>query len=112
MCAKPYHNEPGFENVRDAAAVTRYNEYISYETLRVAVVGMIDAPTCGDAFSDVMERHLLLWFDMFHHACVEAAGRLEHSTYNDKFSSARGHVQVLGRWRRSCWRHGSASLLA
>jgi len=90
MCAKPYHNEPGFENVRDAAAVTRYNEYISYETLRVAVVGMIDAPTCGDAFSDVMERHLLLWFDMFHHACVEAAGRLEHSTYNDKFSSARG----------------------
>lgn len=90
MCAKPYHNEPGFENVRDAAAVARYNEYISYETLRVAVVGMIDAPTCGDAFSDVMERHILLWFDMFHHSCIEAAGRLEHNTYSDKFSTARG----------------------
>ncbi|KAK1867081.1 hypothetical protein I4F81_009590 [Pyropia yezoensis] len=90
MCAKPYHNEPGFENVRDSAAVARYNEYISYETLRVAVVGMIDAPTCGDAFSDVMERHILLWFDMFHHSCIEAAGRLEHSTYADKFSTARG----------------------
>lgn len=90
MCAKPYHNEPGFENVRDAAAVARYNEYISYETLRVAVVGMIDAPTCGDAFSDVMERHILLWFDMFHHSCIEAAGRLEHNTYADKFSAARG----------------------
>lgn len=90
MCSKPYHNEPGFENVRDAAAVSRYNEYVAYETLRVAVVGMIDAPTCGDAFADVMERHILLWFDMFHHSCIEAAGRLEHNTYADKFSTARG----------------------
>lgn len=43
LCDAPYHNEPGFETKEiKPGDVKRYNEIIQHETMRVAVVGMVD----------------------------------------------------------------------
>ena len=44
----PYHNEPGYENQGFGAERENYNAVIRHETIRVAVIGMMDAPTWGD----------------------------------------------------------------
>jgi hypothetical protein len=45
MCEKPYHLEPGFEETSmrgsDPRDVKNYNDCITHETLRVAVVMMV-----------------------------------------------------------------------
>jgi ubiquitin-conjugating enzyme E2 Z len=45
----PYHNEPGFEVERHPGDVEMYNKIIQHETLRVAVCGMMENPTCDDS---------------------------------------------------------------
>lgn len=90
MCPKPYHNEPGFETRGDDSTVTAYNDYIQYESLRTAVVGMMRHPTCADTFQDVLERQFLLWYDMYMHLANDLKTRLEGTQYRDAFSSERG----------------------
>eukprot|EP01113_Clastostelium_recurvatum_P042138 TRINITY_DN6802_c0_g1_i3.p1 TRINITY_DN6802_c0_g1~~TRINITY_DN6802_c0_g1_i3.p1 ORF type:complete len:430 (-),score=99.89 TRINITY_DN6802_c0_g1_i3:1-1269(-) len=56
MNAAPYHNEPGYENERHPHESKNYNECIIHETLRVAVCGMMEAPTSGPVFQDIMDK--------------------------------------------------------
>lgn len=48
MNSKPYQNEPGFEYERKSGDIKKYNDCILHETLRVAVCGMMENPTCGN----------------------------------------------------------------
>jgi len=43
MNAAPYHNEPGCETERTPGAVESYNDCITHETIRVAVVGVLNS---------------------------------------------------------------------
>lgn len=90
MTPKPYHNEPGFENRGDATTIADYNDYIQYETLRVAVVGMLEHPSCLDIFPDVLERQFILWFDMYISIAEDLKSRREKKQYKDQFSATSG----------------------
>lgn len=94
MCPKPYHNEPGYESRGDTATIAEYNDYIQYETLRVAVIAMLEHPTGTDSFPDVLERQFVLWYDMYVHIAKDLEARRGGSTYKDVFSSARGKFHV------------------
>lgn len=94
MCPKPYHNEPGYEKRGDASTIAEYNDYVQYETLRVAVVGMLEHPSCVDAFPDVLERQFLLWYDMYISIAEDLKKRREKANYKDPFSSASGRFNV------------------
>ncbi len=94
MCPKPYHNEPGYESRGDESTVNAYNDYIKYETLRTAVIGMLRRPTCVNQFEDVLERQFLLWYDMYVRIAEDMKTRLEGSNYKDVFSSARGQYNL------------------
>ena len=48
MNKHPYHNEPGYENQGHGAERENYNAIIRHETIRVAVIGMMEDPTWGD----------------------------------------------------------------
>jgi ubiquitin-conjugating enzyme E2 Z len=48
MNPNPYHNEPGYEVERQSGDVEKYNQVITHETIRVAVCGMLENPTCGE----------------------------------------------------------------
>ena len=48
MNPTPYHNEPGYESERKEGDVVKYNQCITHETIRVAVCGMLEFPTCGN----------------------------------------------------------------
>lgn len=90
MTPKPYHNEPGYEDSGDAATITAYNDYIQYETLRVAVVSMLEHPTCMDVFPDVLERQFILWYDMYIRIAEDLKTRRDKSPYKDPFSPISG----------------------
>jgi ubiquitin-conjugating enzyme E2 Z len=94
MCPKPYHNEPGYETRGDAVTIADYNDYIQYETLRVAVVGMLDHPSCLDMFPDVLERQFILWYDMYITIAEDLRKRREKTSYKDQFSSTAGVYNV------------------
>lgn len=96
MTPEPYHNEPGYETRGDAATILEYNDYIQYETLRVAVVGMLDHPTCIDMFPDVLERHFILWYDMYMRIAQDLKSRREKKAFKDPFSSVTGVYNVTG----------------
>jgi ubiquitin-conjugating enzyme E2 Z len=42
MNDKPFHNEPGYEQASNSADVMNYNACIRHETLRIAVIEMIN----------------------------------------------------------------------
>jgi ubiquitin-conjugating enzyme E2 Z len=84
MCPKPYHNEPGYETRGDSTTIAEYNDYVQYETLRVAVVGMLDHPSCLDMFPDVLERQFIL------------KKRREKTPYKDQFSATTGVYNISG----------------
>lgn len=96
MCPEPYHNEPGYEHRGDAATKSAYNDYIRYETLRVAVLGTLKH-TAGHAnqFPDVLERLFLVWYDMYITMATDLHTRLEGKPFKDVFSTRRGRYDVL-----------------
>ncbi|PXF48524.1 Ubiquitin-conjugating enzyme E2 Z [Gracilariopsis chorda] len=90
MCPQPYHNEPGYETRDDKPAKAAYNDYLRYETLRVAVVGTLKHTSHAKQFPDVCERLFLLWHDMYMATATDLMQRLEGKTYKDAFSSSKG----------------------
>lgn len=44
----PFHNEPAHEHSRNYRKRDSYNDFIRHETIRVAVLGMMDRPTWGE----------------------------------------------------------------
>lgn len=90
MCPQPYHNEPGYETKGDATTKAAYNDYIRYETLRIAVVGTLSHTNHAKHFPDVCERLFLLWHEMYVAMATEMRDRVEGKQYKDAFSPKRG----------------------
>ncbi|XP_054280668.1 ubiquitin-conjugating enzyme E2 Z-like [Macrosteles quadrilineatus] len=101
---KPYHNEPGFERERVPGDVARYNEIIQHETLRVAVIGMLDndfAINMPAPLIEAMEKSFLQFFESYE-TLAQSKNRLTGTTMNDPFGERRGvyqYGQLLHRLR-------------
>lgn len=94
MCPEPYHNEPGYESRGDASVKTAYNDYIRYETLRVAVISTLKNSLHTTHFPDVCERLFLLWYEMYMSMANDLHSRLEGTQFKDVFSCRKGVYQV------------------
>lgn len=75
MNSSPYHNEPGHETERTPGDVEKYNQCIQHETLRVAVCGMMEHPTCGDLFLEAMDEWFLEQYDFYYDLCEKLKGK-------------------------------------
>eukprot|EP01117_Protostelium_nocturnum_P002171 TRINITY_DN1280_c0_g1_i4.p1 TRINITY_DN1280_c0_g1~~TRINITY_DN1280_c0_g1_i4.p1 ORF type:complete len:882 (-),score=332.81 TRINITY_DN1280_c0_g1_i4:226-2871(-) len=71
MCPSPYHNEPGYEQERASGESQAYNDVITHETLRVAVCGMMENPTCEEKFIEAMNDHFLKSYDRYLAVCQQ-----------------------------------------
>lgn len=90
MCPEPYHNEPGYESGGDAKIKAAYNDYIRYETLRVAVISTINHTNHNKQFPDVCERMFLLWHETYVGMATDLRDRLQGKQFKDVFSPRRG----------------------
>ncbi|EDO49586.1 predicted protein [Nematostella vectensis] len=87
---KPYHNEPGFEQERQAGDCKRYNECIQHETLRVAVCDMLEGKIkCPNALKDVMEKSFPEFYDYYISVITEKS-YLNGQNMQDPFGEKRG----------------------
>ncbi|XP_054271002.1 ubiquitin-conjugating enzyme E2 Z-like [Macrosteles quadrilineatus] len=83
---KPYHNEPGYENGR-SSVVERYNQLIQHETLRVAVVGMLDddySINLPQPLRQVMENYFVSNYETYT-ALIDSRIHLNGKTLKDRF---------------------------
>ena len=76
MSEKPYHNEPGYEENASKLAkmmqrvgtedvsilVSDYNEVITYETIRVAVIQMLDENSIDARNMPQILKNIMIWF--------------------------------------------------
>ncbi|XP_031568981.1 ubiquitin-conjugating enzyme E2 Z-like [Actinia tenebrosa] len=86
----PYHNEPGFEQERQAGDCKRYNECIQHETLRVAVSDMLeDKLKCPAALRDVMEKSFPEFYD-YYMSVINEKSYLNGQNMQDPFGEKRG----------------------
>lgn len=90
MNSKPYHNEPGFEQERKVGDIENYNNCIIHETLRVAVCGMLENPTCGKLFEEEMQSIFLERYDEYIGICEKMKGDFEGKVMEDPFGEKRG----------------------
>lgn len=100
MCEKPFFNEPGFEKqeAKYAAESKRYNDRITYEKLRVAVIDMAEKSLSDSFTMPQVLRELVL--KMFceripqYEKMIADNMSLNGTTVNDKFNmSVRPGVQ-------------------
>lgn len=104
MNAKPYHNEPGFEEERYPGECEAYNDVVRHETLRYAVLGMLtqlDQGSLPRCFAPVMEDIFLTMFEGYEECCEEGA-RLDGQSFRDHLCTNRGTFQfgaILGELR-------------
>merc|ERR1712039_313305 len=92
MNDRPYHNEPGFEVERYQGDVQAYNNVIQHETLRHAVLGMMDELEQGRlpwSFAQVMESLFLTMFEGYVEVCEEKL-RSDGQPFRDPFGTNAG----------------------
>ncbi|XP_063226875.1 ubiquitin-conjugating enzyme E2 Z-like isoform X3 [Bacillus rossius redtenbacheri] len=92
---KPYHNEPGFEQERCSGDISRYNDIIQHETIRVAVCGMLENDcylAIPGAFQEVMEKTFLEFYDHYE-GVVRRKLHLQGQSMQDPFGDDRGVFQ-------------------
>lgn len=92
MNPAPYHNEPGFEQEHGPGEVENYNACIRHETIRVAVVGMMKNPTCGEKFKEEMEELFLARYDQYQALCDKHLDS-DQKPMTDPFGESRGNFQ-------------------
>uniref|UniRef100_A0A7S4JY37 Ubiquitin-conjugating enzyme E2 Z n=1 Tax=Paramoeba aestuarina TaxID=180227 RepID=A0A7S4JY37_9EUKA len=87
----PYHNEPGFEKPGKGRERENYNDVIRHETIRVAVLGMMDAPTWGDCetFNQVRNKTFLNNIETYERIIKENI-HLDGKAFNDPFGGNQG----------------------
>ncbi|CAN8069602.1 unnamed protein product [Agarophyton chilense] len=90
MCPEPYHNEPGYETRDDKPVKAAYNDYLRYETLRVAIVGTLRHTSHAKQFPDVCDRLFLLWYEMYMATAKDLYQRVDGKMFRDPFSTAKG----------------------
>uniref|UniRef100_A0A7S2RPK1 Ubiquitin-conjugating enzyme E2 Z n=1 Tax=Rhizochromulina marina TaxID=1034831 RepID=A0A7S2RPK1_9STRA len=92
MNPKPYHNEPGYEVAKDHRAVDKYNDYIQYQTLRVAVYDMVKnqlgPESCmPEALKFIVRNLFPSMYDGFVITCDTCIGRgFDGTALHDPFS--------------------------
>jgi len=99
---KPYHNEPGFERERFPGDVARYNDIIQHETLRVAVIGMLDndyGVTMPEPLREAMEKSFLQFYD-FYENLAQSKLKLTGTQMQDPFGEKRGAFQYTSLLQR------------
>ncbi|XP_059486605.1 ubiquitin-conjugating enzyme E2 Z-like [Neocloeon triangulifer] len=92
LCENPYHNEPGFERERNKGDNVKYNEIIRHETLRVAVIGMVENEfflNIPKQLQDVMEQTFLNYYDSYI-ALAEKNVHMTNIAMQDPFGERRG----------------------
>lgn len=90
MNDKPYHNEPGFEQERNAGDAKRYNDVIQHETLRVAVCDMLEERcACPEALREVMEKSFPAYYEYYESVC-KANLQKQGQSMLDPFGDKRG----------------------
>lgn len=97
---KPYHNEPGFEQERNAGDAKRYNDIIQHETLRVAVCDMLEKRvSCPEALREVMEKSFPDYYEIYENICKS---NLHHqgSSMQDPFGEKRGNFDYQSILKR------------
>ncbi|XP_046665358.1 ubiquitin-conjugating enzyme E2 Z-like [Homalodisca vitripennis] len=95
LTEKPYHNEPGFEKERVSGDANRYNEIIQHETLRVAVIGMLDNDYgihLPNQLKEAMQTSFLQLYDFYENLALSKI-TLNGKEMQDPFGERRGHYQ-------------------
>mmetsp|Transcript_23710 Transcript_23710/g.47872 ORF Transcript_23710/g.47872 Transcript_23710/m.47872 type:complete len:325 (+) Transcript_23710:127-1101(+) len=93
MNEKPYHNEPGFEQERQAGDASRYNDCIRHETLRAAVCDMLEGKVAmPEALVSTMEKTFIALCDHYLEA-ARARTYLDGGVMLDLFKEQRGHYR-------------------
>lgn len=75
MNANPLTNEPGLSQIKltQCTDCVLYNEYITHETLRVAVCGMVEnecSLNMPGQFKDIIEQTFLNYYDHYVDICT------------------------------------------
>ncbi|XP_014254937.1 ubiquitin-conjugating enzyme E2 Z-like [Cimex lectularius] len=98
LTEKPYHNEPGFERERFPGDSRRYNEIIQYETIRVAVCGMLENDYGLNIPKPFMEamNHSFIQFYEYYESAVKAKLQFSGCAMQDPFGEARGTFDYKG----------------
>jgi ubiquitin-conjugating enzyme E2 Z len=87
---KPYHNEPGYEEERNVGDAKRYNEIIVHETLRVAVLDMVEGKgACPDPLREAIQSSFPDYYDYYLSIC-QSNMHLQGQTMQDPFGEKRG----------------------
>ncbi len=94
MSEKPYTNEPGFEKAENSRVVEDYNDVISHETLRVAVLSAAQEAIDGrlpheDLRLPILQTVMLLRDDYLSR-CDALGGRLEGKPFRDPYNNNVG----------------------
>lgn len=105
MNDKPYHNEPGYERERSAGASKAYNLIIQHETVRVAVLDILEAgeEAAGAASSQnrlamipplfaVVKSSFPQFYDHYE-SILEKNSNMDGRKMNDPFGDKRGSFQ-------------------
>lgn len=91
MSNTPYHNEPGFEVELRDGDVRRYNDRIVHETLRVAVCGLLEAPTFkSTALRSFCEQRFLQQYDFYSRTIEERGPVFDGKVFQDPFNEMSG----------------------
>ncbi|KAG8225918.1 hypothetical protein J437_LFUL005954 [Ladona fulva] len=90
---KPYRNEPGFERQeRNPGDISRYNEIIQHETIRVAVLGMLENDTflnIPKPLVEFMEKYFSEYYECYE-SIIKKNLHLHGNPMQDPFGEERG----------------------
>ncbi|GJQ69191.1 hypothetical protein Trydic_g6343 [Trypoxylus dichotomus] len=87
---KPYYNEPGFDKEMIPGDSDRYNEIITYQTLRVAVCGMVENDgglNIPESLQNIIKQSFLNYYEEYMQT-VESKIHLSGTSVIDPFTSA------------------------
>lgn len=98
MNEEPYNNEPGAQFRRDFLfdPVKQYNEIILHETIRVAVIGMLQDKSDSKNMPSVLKEFIAEYFKTklsYYQKVIEGHLHLDGQPMNDPFNEPRGKFQ-------------------
>ena len=90
---QPYHNEPGFETEQHENGCKNYNQIVRHETIRVAVLDMVDQAICDKTFppglGGTIRKLFLDNVELYKYYCDEFMF-LDGREFQDPFGYNRG----------------------
>ncbi|XP_065335565.1 ubiquitin-conjugating enzyme E2 Z-like [Cloeon dipterum] len=92
LSENPYFNEPGFDKERNKGDNAKYNDIIRHETLRVAVIGMVENEcflAIPKQLQDVIEQTFLNYYDSYV-TTAEKNSHMNNAVMQDPFGERRG----------------------